>query len=329
VNPQIRSAIFGPVKAVTEHSSAWEDAILIPEIATPPLSARAAHAADTYGTTPLVITRSSATNDEIRRLESLISTEASRIRAPDEQKRAAVPALLDLIDSNSIDGESVDRIMRAIVANKQLLPELAGLDGAKELAGVVRRIRQRRGLDEFRSAVRAPATAIATIHHLLEREWWVFGGTLVPLIGDDVLSDLGDDVIPLIRFDAAIHLIVVEEPRVDDLVTEAAGHFRISARVSAALDRARHLVRRLEAEKERISDRVHINCERAIATILIGDPAGTDGVDLDTQRHELRMLNAFVHNVTVMTYEELLANAERALDVGGADASPAVPAVTA
>jgi hypothetical protein len=314
------------MRAVSDHISPWANAILVPNVAGSPLSAVAALTAVKYGAAPLAVARSTTVDTDVRRLEAMIGTETRRVRTPEEQQRDTIPALVELIRSNAIDSASLDKVIQAVVSNDELLAELIGMNATRELVRVVRLARQQRGLDELTAAIRAPDTDLETIRRLLWREWWVFGGTLVAWVGDDVVPEFGADVIPLITFDAAIHFVVAEDPRVADLVTKVGDHHRLSPRIAAAFDRARYLVRRLEEQKESISARLRINCGRAVGTILIGHPTAEDEVDATVQQEEIRVLNTFVNNVSVMTYEELLTVAQQTLKVGDAEVTPAATA---
>jgi hypothetical protein len=302
---------------VSHERSAWENAIIVPVPTTSVSSARAARRVGRYAAFVPADVQPDDPGEQVRRLESLISTDAVTVRSRAESKDAVIPSLVELIDSNTLDGGSLNRIMTAMAGNPDLLRTLAEMDSMGNLSDLVRGLRRKRGLEQLRRAVLESGTEMSDLRRLLRREWWVFGSHLVPWIREEIIPGLDEHSIPLIRFDGAIHVVIVEPSRVPDLVTGSVGSYRTSPLIAAACDRARQAIRALEAGRETISERLAIECGRAVATVVIGHPDFVDGVEPGPVRDELRVLNTFAAGIAVITYEELISVAEQTLGDAG------------
>jgi hypothetical protein len=152
----------------------------------------------------------------------------------------------------------------------------------------------RGGLAEVKRAVRDPATGPAELCRLLRRERWIFGGHLLPWPEDVALPG---EAIPLLQFDGTLHVVSVEPPGAPDVFT-------------AAVDRARTILRTLDDERASIGERLGIAYGRVLVTIVVGDPAFVTEPDAG----RIRALNALSSGITVMTYEALITIAERTSD---------------
>lgn len=301
------------VNTVGHKRSTWASAIMIPVSARPVPSARATTADGRYTAFALADPQLDSPEAEIRRLRALNSVDAVSPQTLAESRNATIPALIELIDSDAVDEPALDRIMRAMADNEGLLSKLATLDSMDALTSMVQRKQRRDGIEELRAAIDDEATTIAQLQRILLREWWMFGSHLTPWLRTDDIPGLDTRSIPLIRFDGAIHVIVVERAQVPDLVTEQDDYRALSPLISAAFDRARGIVRALDAKRQAIGDELGIECGRALVTILIGHPEYVDGTAPTVVREEIRAHSTFFAGINVITYEELLNVAEQTL----------------
>jgi hypothetical protein len=307
------SATITAVNTVGRERSTWASAIMIPVSARPVQTARATTAGGRYAGFAPADSRLDSLQEEVRRLRAQHSVDAVSPQTLAESRDTAIHELIDLIDSDAIDNHALDRMMRALAGNKGLLATLATLDSMNELAGVVQRKRRRDGLGELRAAVDDRTTTLAGFRRILQREWWMFGSHLTPWLKTDDIPGLDATSIPLIRYDGAIHVIIVECAQVPDLVTEQGGYRALSPLIAAASDRGRGIVRALDAKRQAIGDELGIECGRALVTILIGHPEYVAGTPATVVREEIRALSTFSAGINVITYEELLNVAEQTL----------------
>jgi len=286
---------------------------MIPVSARPVQTARATTAGRRYAVFAPADSRIDSLQEEVRRLRAQSSVDAVSPQTLAESKNAAVPALIALIGSNAIDGDALSRIMKALVQNTGLLETLAKLDSVTELAGVVQRKRRRDGLDELQVAIHDGATTPDRFFEILQREWWMLGGNVTPWLRNADIPGLDATSIPLIRFDGAIHVVIVGRAQVPDLVTEQGGYHAVSPLIAAAYDRGRGIVRALDAKRDMIGAELGIECGRALVTILIGHPQYVAGTPATVVREEIRVLGTFSAGINVITYEELFDVAQRTL----------------
>ncbi|WP_173068572.1 hypothetical protein [Phytohabitans houttuyneae] len=222
--------------------------------------------------------------------------------------------MVELIESSSLDEGSLKSIFDAFSRNEQLLPRLVELDAAGHLTHLIQQMRRLQGLSQLRLAVDNPAVSLPELCRLLRKEWWVFGGHLMPRITTKILPGAADDVIAMLRYDSAIHLVIVGPPAVPDLVVAVeGGGYALSPLVAAAEARARGLVRALDDHEEEVSEELPVEYRRPFVTILIGHPGHVPELDRRQVREEIRVRNTFVTGITVITYEELISVAEKTL----------------
>lgn len=290
--------------------------VSVPAPALP--SARQAVAGDHTNVFALSRNDIGSTDERIRQLEALLSAGTVRARTPAESKSAVIPSLVELIDSSSLDEDSLKSIFDAFTRNERLLPRLAELDAAGHLTHLIQQLRRFEGLREIRLAVDDPAVRLPALCGLLRREWWVFGGHLMPRIPEKIIPGAADDVIAMLRYDSAIHLVIVGPPHVPDLVAAVEeGGYALSPLVAAAEARARGLVRALDAHEDEVSEELPVEYRRPFVTILIGHPRHVPGLDRRAVREEIRVRNTFVSGITLTTYEELISVAEKTLAGAG------------
>lgn len=291
----------------------WAEAILPAVDPGPPRTARdiarkAAGAAIALGKLPDPL------SEEIRRLQSLVD-ETVRVRTP-QQSNDTIPELVSVIDSGRIDGGAFETVIDAILRNDRLLPALAGLASMDQLAHEVRKWRRQQVLKEFRQVVTVEVHRHHELPTMLRREAWMFGGTLVHMPGLDEIAGLAATVIPLRRFDEALHIVLVDRAQVDDLVCADGTGYRVSAAVGTACDRAREVVLELNRRGAGTPQPLYADSERPHVTVVIGHPDWvTTGIDSDVIHQRLRLYNTFMAGINVITYAELLATAQRMLDI--------------
>ncbi|MEV5470165.1 hypothetical protein AB0N37_31845 [Streptomyces griseoincarnatus] len=86
-----------------------------------------------------------------------------------------------------------------------------------------------------------------------------------------------------------------------------------SAQVYDAVGQALNYLVHLDEHRLRIRDQFGLEGRRARALVLISHPAAQPGIPEDTINDVLRTVNTHLGRIEVLTYKELLDNAERAL----------------
>ncbi len=248
--------------------------------------------------------------------------------------------LLRRISKSEVVPDDVVKLLGAAKAAPNLAETLArGPDGLLLAEAVGLRAR-REQLAELRAVVEDPSsTERDHIHPLLKKMGWVFGGRYVGEATRQQLS-LGDVLdIPLLRADGSLHVVELKAANIPKLVRRHRGPARpdvasttreelsliVGSEVHEAVGQVMNYLAHLDEDRDRILSRFKIEARRASATVLIGHPRFADftGEEIATT---LRTYNSHLARIEVMHYDELIASAERALDLvndvdrlGGAD----------
>ncbi|WP_354383454.1 Shedu anti-phage system protein SduA domain-containing protein [Streptomyces sp. PvR034] len=204
---------------------------------------------------------------------------------------------------------------RRIAASPEALALLASdRDGrlALRAAELQRRGRQ---LAALRVVAEDRGAREADLQRALEGQHWIFGGRYV---GEAVQRRLvvGDEVdIPLIRGDGSLHVVELKRSMslAGPLVKRHRGAWVPAAEVHDAVGQAVNYLVGLDENRERLRADFGIETRRASALVLIGHPAAQPEVPEREVNEALRTFNAHVTRVEVLTYKELIDNAERSL----------------
>ncbi|WP_330331354.1 DUF4263 domain-containing protein [Streptomyces sp. NBC_00536] len=210
---------------------------------------------------------------------------------------------------------------RRIAASPEALALLAAdRDGrlALRAAELQRRAAQ---LAALRTVAEDPVALEADLQRALEGQHWIFGGRFV---GEAVQRRLvsGDEVdIPLIRGDGSLHVVELKRSMGlrGPLVKRHRGAWVPAAEVHDAVGQAVNYLVGLDENRERLRADFGIETRRASALVLIGHPGAQPEVPEREIHEALRTFNTHVNRVEVLTYKELIDNAERSL---GAAAVP-------
>ncbi|MEU2912459.1 Shedu anti-phage system protein SduA domain-containing protein [Streptomyces massasporeus] len=130
----------------------------------------------------------------------------------------------------------------------------------------------------------------------------------------------GDEVdILLIRGDGAPHIVELKRSMTlkGPLVKRHRDAWVPAAQVHEAVGQAVNYLTGLDENRERIRADFGIETRRASALVLVGHPALHPEVPEDEVNEALRTFNARLTRVEVLTYKELVDNAERSLASDG------------
>jgi len=220
-----------------------------------------------------------------------------------------------IIRSGRIDIADPAAEARRIIASPEALALLAAEDQGRLLLQAAELRRRAARLRELRTVVEDPRAAEADLQRALEGQHWIFGGRFVGEAAQRRLVP-GDEVdIPLIRGDGALH--VVELKRAMGFRTPLVKRYRNAwvpgGAVNDALAQAINYLTGLDENRERIRADLGIETRRAGALVLVGHPALHPDVPEEEINEALRTFNSHITRVEVLTYKELLDNAERSL----------------
>lgn len=158
------------------------------------------------------------------------------------------------------------------------------------------------------------------MHNALGANYWVFGGQYVGIAARRTLMPLDQHDIPLVCADRSLHIVELKGPD-SKIVRKHRNHLIVADEVHEAVSQCMNYLRSLDDMGATLQT-VHRNelgldydYRRAKGTVVIGHqnracPAGVRREQVD---QTIRSYNAHLSRVQVLTYDDLLDSAERAL----------------
>ncbi|MYU05297.1 DUF4263 domain-containing protein [Streptomyces sp. SID8366] len=249
------------------------------------------------------------------------------LRAPDDRPgRYVIPRgmseislwLERLLRSDRIEIEDPAAEARRLAGSPQALALLAADQDGRLILRAAELQRRTAGLRELRAVVDDPTATEADLQRALQGNHWIFGGRYV---GEAARRRLvpGDEVdIPLIRADGALHIVELKRAMglKRPLIRRHRDAWVPADAVHEAVGQAVNYLVGLDENRARIREEFGIETRRAGALVLLGHLALHADVPEEEVGETLRTFNAHVTRVEVLTYKELLDNAERSLAGG-------------
>ncbi|MDF9440678.1 DUF4263 domain-containing protein [Stenotrophomonas acidaminiphila] len=218
-----------------------------------------------------------------------------------------------------------------VLSQSELLGHLSSTELTHELStalrGSIRLSEMRSAVAELRSNLGSGEAGEQTYQAWCEKHCWAFGNAYV--VRDEVRAiSTGDNLDLLLPNVIAGYRDIVELKRPDKEVLQydaAHKNYYFSADVSRAIGQChRYLDILHQAAKDGLLDHKEVVAYHPRATIVIGRSHGWT----DEQQRALHGLNRRLHGISVMTYDHLLAQGERLVEmmspVAGEDAGSAV-----
>ncbi|MFF7034175.1 Shedu anti-phage system protein SduA domain-containing protein [Streptomyces griseus] len=187
--------------------------------------------------------------------------------------------------------------------------------------------RRSAGLNHFRKVAEDRASTEHDLQIALEGQYWIFGGNFVGEAAQRRLVP-GDEIdIPLIRGDGSLHIVELKRSMSlsGPLVKEHRGTWVPTSAVHDAVGQAINYLVGLDENRQTIYRDLGIETRRASAVVLVGHPGVQPDVPESEINEALRTFNSHMSRVEVLTYKELIDNAERSLGAQD-DGSPPVAA---
>ncbi|MEV5612385.1 Shedu immune nuclease family protein [Streptomyces sp. NPDC052225] len=246
------------------------------------------------------------------------------LRAPEDRPgRYVIPRgmaetalwLERVLRGNRIDIEDPAQAAREIVTSPEALALLAADDKGRLLLRAAELRQRSADVAALRRVVEDPGASEHDLQKAVQGQPWIFGGRYVGEAAQRRLVP-GDEVdIPLLRADGSLH--IVELKRAMSLRKPLVKRYRNAwvptAEVHDAVGQAVNYLVGLDENRERIREEFGIETRRAGAIVLIGHPWLQPDVPEVEISEALRTFNTHVARVEVLTYKELLDNAERSL----------------
>ncbi|ONI79146.1 hypothetical protein ALI144C_25220 [Actinosynnema sp. ALI-1.44] len=234
--------------------------------------------------------------------------------------RAETALWLERVLRDRIDVENPAETAARLVVSPAALEVLAkDEDGQASLKAVELKKRS-----DSLAAIRAVVQdRIATESHLQRVLWnqsWIFGGRFVGVAARRRLVP-GDEVdIPLIRADGSLHIVEIKRSMAArPIVKRHRGAWVPTAEVHDAVAQGLNYLVGLDENRQSILDEFGIETRRSSVTVLVGHPAMHPDIPETEINEVFRTLNNHLSRVEVLTYKELVDNAQRALTYPDSD----------
>ncbi|MFY4717142.1 Shedu anti-phage system protein SduA domain-containing protein [Streptomyces sp. LaBMicrA B280] len=249
------------------------------------------------------------------------------LQAPDDRPgRYVIPRgmseislwLERLLRSDRIEIENPASEARRLATSPEALALLAADQDGRLILQAAELQRRTADLQALRAVVDDTTATEADLQRALQGNHWIFGGRYV---GEAARRRLvpGDEMdIPLIRADGALHIVELKRSMglKRPLIKRHRNAWVPADAVHEAVGQAVNYLVGLDENRARIRAEFGIETRRAGALVLVGHPALHADVPEEEVAETLRTFNAHVTRVEVLTYKELLDNAERSLAVG-------------
>jgi hypothetical protein len=201
-----------------------------------------------------------------------------------------------------------------------LVDELYDLEGVELLSQALELRRRREQLQDLRRIVEDPNSIELNIHAELKGQGWIFGGRYIkeltrPRLATDITLD-----IPLLRGDGALHIVELKQANIPNLIERPRVHPAVGVEVHRAVTQVANYLRSLDEKRSIILADFGIDCRRSFATVIVGHPKFVaKGYSEEDISSAFRTYNSHLVRIEVITYQELIDSADRALRVAGSD----------
>lgn len=221
----------------------------------------------------------------------------------------------------SLDGHDPGELVAAltkVLSQRELVEHLSTTELTHELAGAlrgsIRLSEMRAAVAQLRSNLKDGQVGEQIYQEWCEKHCWAFGNAYV--MHDDIRSiSTGDKLDLLLPSVIAGYRDIVELKRPDKEVLNYDGAHRnyyFSSEVSKAIGQChRYLDMLHEAARDGLLDHKEVVAYHPRATIVIG----RSDQWVEEQQRALHGLNRRMHGISVMTYDHLLAQGERLIDM--------------
>lgn len=170
-------------------------------------------------------------------------------------------------------------------------------------------------LNELRATISNPHSSESDLQRSLVGNVWIFGGDYISEVADRRMVERQEFDIPILRPDGSLHVVELKRANVRT-TTRHRGSLIPNSQVHRAVGQVMNYLLALDENRGMISERYGIEVRRTSATVVIGHPKFQSDASEAELNTVLRMYNAHLARVDVMTYKQLIDSAERALDLG-------------
>lgn len=229
------------------------------------------------------------------------------------------PALADsleqLLAGRKAEAVDLRQLTAAMSLDTELVASILESDQAELAIQLRERARRVKVLDELEQLITEAGTAEASFQKLLEQNPWVFGGEVV---NADELRTIGtaDQIdIPIMRGDGSMVVVELKRASAASIARNDHGYPVLTGEVHLAVQQAQRYLYELDRCADTLLIKHGFDARRATALVVIGVYPHLEGIKADKFRESFRIYNSHLARVQVTTYDDLLQNARRLVEL--------------
>ena len=266
----------------------------------------------------------SCENEEVDRLLAFLQRQVARPgRYQIVDRNSPAAELLGWLESGDVDTQGVVEALANSTNAKQIIAQLAAQNDQTLSAAQSAVLQRRRALiHRLRELIDDTKTTETDVQKLIGNSHWIFGGRYVGVAERRNLTMLDQHDIPLLGSDGTLHVVELKGPGIEKLIVRYRNHWIVGAAVHEATAQAANYLRDLD-EQGLVTSGVFANelgqrydMSRCFATVVIGHSGHyrPSNVEREVIGRTLRQYSATLNRIEVITYDQLVESADRALN---------------
>lgn len=229
-------------------------------------------------------------------------------------------SLEQLLAGRKAETEDLRQLTAAMSLNPELVTSILESDQAELVIQLREHARRVKVLDNLEQLIAEEGTPEASFQKLLEQNPWVFGGEVVKA---DELRTIGtaDQIdIPIIRGDGSMVVVELKRASAASISRNDHGYPVLTGGVHLAVQQAQRYLYELDRIADTLLIKHGFDARRATALVVIGVDPNLEGREADKFRESFRIYNSHLARIQVTTYDHLLQNARRLIELKHSEA---------
>ncbi|AGP30119.1 Shedu anti-phage system protein SduA domain-containing protein [Corynebacterium terpenotabidum] len=225
-------------------------------------------------------------------------------------------ALQRMVDGEAAVDLDVEKITSAMSLNDDLLTAVLDGDQGRTLMRLKEHDRRSDVLDELEDLIEDPKTVEQDFQDLLQVNPWVFGGEVSRSHALRNISTQDQIDIPIVRGDGSMVIVELKRAKAAQIKKTDHEYPVLSDGVHTAVQQAERYLYVLDKKVNDLQIEQQFDARRATALVVIGVWPDLEDSEKKLFEESFRIYNSHLARVQVITYDSLLANARRLLDLG-------------
>lgn len=267
-------------------------------------------------------------DDEIERLKAFLHTideavapkQYTVIEGRPNPKASDLLTLLGNVDTENLSGLISALADRA--HDLQTLPDLGESDHHRMVASALRASHRATALKELEALIASEAEE-RFFQRLLDHNWWMLGGQYVEHIPKRHWTDEENLDMMLKTADNGYDIIELKRSNAE-LFKRHRNRWIVSSEVNDAVNQAAAYISEIERQRDHFIARYTVDLYKVRAKVLIGTISDEE-VDAKEKRLALRMYNAHLHQIEVVTFDGIVRISDEIINANLGESTHSAP----